>query len=250
MAFDGNLPEAHRALGFVQYWWERDPVIAGQSFRRALTLAPAQAQTHFWYANILIDNGEQAAGMREFTAARLGDPGSVAIRVDHAWARWSGGETKAATTQLREIVRQHPDTAAAHDCLSAMALGDGDYRGFVRETAARERLRSEPGLRTFVAALQRAVANGGGSEVRQLILDRALADEASSPFPDHAWAAFVANVAGDRAKLIEILNIADAQKQRWGSAGYVRRIAERWQGDAEITALLRARASEKIETTS
>lgn len=247
LMLDPDLAQAHRALGFVRYWWERDRRGAGQAFRRALALAPDQAQTHFWYANILADNGEQAAAMREFDIARLGDPGSVAIRTDRAWALWSGGDTGGAVRELTAIIAQDPTVATAHDCLADIALGRGDYRGYVASLAARERLRTEPGLRDHLHALEKASAAGDIARIKSLILQRALADEANSPFPNTAFAAFAASAAGDRGETLRILRLAQAQNQRWGSAGYVRSIATRWRGDSEIIGLLRARAGGKIE---
>ena len=247
LALDGSLAEAHRALGFVQYWWERDPPSAGRSFRRALDLDPDAPQTHFWYANILADNGEQAAALREFDAARLGNPGSVPIRTDRAWALWMGGDTAEAVRELNAVLGQNPAVATAHDCLADIALGKGDYQGYVRHLKSREALRTEPGLSAHVQALERALAGGNLADLKRRILDRALEEEDASAFPNHAYAAFVASSAGDRPALLRILRLAAEQDQRWGSAGYVRRIAERWQSDSEILAMLRARGGEKIE---
>lgn len=250
LTLDGGLAGAHRALGFVIYWWERDPKRAGREFRLALALDPAAAQTRFWYANILVDNGEQTAAMREFDAARLGDPGSVPIRTDWAWALWSGGDTAKAIAELEAIVAQNPSVATAHDCLAEIALGEGDYAGYVRHLAAREALRTEPELRGHVSALKRALAAGDKMQLQALIFQRAIDEETASPFPNHAYAAFVASAAGNRAGLLRVLRLANEQGQRWGSAGYVRRIAARWRDDSEIIRLLQARRGARIEASS
>jgi tetratricopeptide (TPR) repeat protein len=247
LALDPKLADAHRALAFVSYWWEHDPQAAGRAFRRARDLAPDKAQTHFWYGNVLADNGEHVAAIRELNAARLADPGSVAIQTDLAWALWSSGDAKGATEQLTAILSRNPDFAAAYDCLAVIRLAEGDYDGYLRELKQRERLRAEPGLVGYIAALDGARRTGGVPAMQALMLNRALADEAEAPFPDHAWAAFLASVAGDRARLSEILAIAGQQEQKWGSSGMVSRIARRWAGDSQITAALKRRAAPKIE---
>lgn len=247
LALDPKLADAHRALGFVSYWWEHDPVGAGRAFRRARDLAPGKAQTHFWYGNILADSGEHGAALRELNAARLADPGSVAIQTDLAWAIWSGGDAKTATQQLTAILARNPDFAAARDCLAVALFAEGDSDGYLREIKQRERLRAEPGMAGYLAALDQARRTGGVTAMQSLMLDRAMLNEADAPFPDHAWAAFVASFAGDRARLLEILALAERQGQKWGSSGFISRIAKRWASDSQISAMLKRRAAPKIE---
>ncbi len=246
---DSDLAPAHRALGFIGYWWEHDRALAGRSFRRALDLDPDDGQTHFWYGNILVDNGEHAAARRELDAARLTDPGSVAIATDRAWAAWSAGDTAAATSQLKAILARSPDFAVAHDCLSIIRLAEGDYTAYLEGLRRRQRARGDPALAAYADRLKAAMRAGGVAAVQQAMIDHALADERGAAVPDHAWAAFVASVAGDRDRLLAILRLAHSQRQVWGSAGFTARIAKRWRDDAEISALLRQRAPPRIEAT-
>lgn len=48
----------------------------------------------------------------------------------------------------------------------------------------------------------------------------------------------IASTMGDRGQLLDILRRARARHETWGMAGYTRRIASRWQDDAEVIDLL------------
>jgi len=244
---DPDLAAAHRALGFIAYWWNHDRSGSGEAFQNALRLAPKDAQTHFWYGNILADNGEHIAAMRELDAARLLDPGSIPIRTDRAWALWMAGYDGDALAELNVIITKAPDTEEAHDCLSVVYLSRGDYPAYVREMHERARLRAAPDLNAHVRALDRALATHDRSAMQALILQRALTSQIGVPFPSHAWSAYVANLSANSNHLVSILQLADQQHEQWGAAGYTRRIAQRWRNDPRIMTLLRRRAAPLIE---
>jgi tetratricopeptide (TPR) repeat protein len=247
---DPGLASSHRALGFVAYWWEHDRASAGRRFRRAIELEPDDAQTRFWYGNVLADNGESRAALRELNAARLAEPGSVPIETDLAWALWSAGRTEAAIGRLRAVLARSPDFAVAHECLSLILLSQGDYSGYLRGLAARQRARADPELAVHVSALEQAMARGGVPAVQKALLTRAVAAEGAAPFPNHAWAAFLASVAGDRGALLDILRLADRHREIWGSAGFRLHMARRWQDDREIVGLLQRRAGPRMEPSA
>jgi tetratricopeptide (TPR) repeat protein len=243
---DRDLPAASRALGFIAYWRDGDRATTGQLFRDALSHAPDDPQTHFWYANILADNGEVAAAQREFEKARLLDPGSVDIATDWAWARWSADDADA-TAMLKDIVARNPENAEARDCLSMVDLAAGDEQGYLQELAARAKLRGETGLAARVATLKEAWQSGGRKAVLAIALDHEMAIQAGLARPEHALAAFYASLAGDRNSLLSILSLADRGKEQWGSAGYVRRLAARWANDPAVAPLLARRRAATID---
>lgn len=231
-ALDPTLPAAYRALGFVAYWWSHDREGAARAFREALRLGPDDAQTHFWYANVLADNGEEEPAMREFAMARLADPGSPQVGADYAWALWSAGHGEEAMGRLRAIAAEEPDVAEAHDCLATMLLSAGDVRGYLDERHRLERLRGQPPAMRLDAVL----AAGGAAALLRERLGEEMASQAGVPYPDHSEAAFLASLSGDRPALLRILATADRLREQWGSAGMVRRIALRWHGDRAVEA--------------
>lgn len=245
LTLDPNLPGAHRALGFILYWWEGKPAEAGRAFRRALELDPSSAQSHFWYGNILADNGQHVAAQKELNAARLIEPGSVAIQTDVAWARWSAGDEAGAQTALTELARTHPDFPVIHDCMSEMALADGDYVGYVQSLSEHARLRQDAELMRHAARLRDAL-KVGATEVQRLLMAHAMAEVAAGTRRTHAWPVFLASVAQDRQQTLTLLKAADARGEVWGDAGVTARILRLWMGDAEISQLVRRRKAASV----
>lgn len=247
---DPGSAAADRIEGVVAYWWDRDPARAGAMFRRSIVRDPQDALSRLWYANMLADMGEDVAATREFDAARMLRPGATYILVDYGWGLWSAGRTAEATTILTGLLRREPTLSSIPDCLSVMALAEDDLAGYVRYLRERARLREEPELIAYGAALGRMLAadtTPDHAATYAVMLSRALSLTQNTDHPDHSWAAFVASTAGDRAQLVPILRQAHARGERWGSAGFVRRIRARWAGDAEIIRTLDAMHPARIE---
>lgn len=238
LRLDSNLASARRALAFILYWRKHDSVAAGAAFRAALRLDPENAQTHFWYGNILADNGEHELAMREFNVARLQDPGSDQIATDYAWALWDNGQSQEAMKRLRGIAASRPDIVEAQDCLSIAALAAGDYPGYLQALEARATLRREPLLTSRIKILKLAFATGGGPALLKTLESSEQDREEQSAYPNHALAAFYASLAGDRPAVLRIMALATTSHERWGAAGFVRRIGERWAGDKAVVAFL------------
>ncbi|KQM63580.1 MULTISPECIES: tetratricopeptide repeat protein [unclassified Sphingomonas] len=249
-AIDPASAVADRVDAVAAYWWDRDPAQAGRLFRRAIGHAPNDPLAHLWYANILADNGEDAAAMREFDAARMLAPGAPYILADYAWGLWSAGRISEADAVFGMLTTQHPELASVQDCLSVIALAEGDVAGYVRHLVERAQLRNEPELAAYSAALARTLAadrHGDHTATYAVVLSRAVSLEQNAGRPDHSWSAFIAGVAGDRAALLTAIAYARARGERWGSAGFVRRIRARYPGDAAIGKALDALAQDRIE---
>lgn len=238
LRLDPGLAAAYRARGFILYWWERDPRAAGAAFRRALALAPDDAQSHFWYGNILSDNGEAEAAMRQLDAARLAQPGSVAIGTDHGWALWAAGRDAEGVARLERIARSDPDFAVVQECLSIVRLDRGDRRGYAAHLARFARLRGD---RALLARAEAIAAAPDPAAADALIRAQAEEDVRTGTRRDHVWLAYVESLQGDRAAVLRSLASAEARGEVWGDAGYVLRIARRWPGDAQIAAALARR---------
>lgn len=247
LALDPNLAIAHRDLGYIAYWWERDPVEAGVRFRKAIELEPNDWMAHFWYASVLADNGEFAAGKREFLKARLGRPGSLAIETHLSLAQWRAGETAAGIAGLEKIAARELGDALSRYFLAVAYAGEGDFVRYLRIMQERDALRGEPVQSANLKALDDALRAGGDAALKAAVIDQASVEEANRPFPDHSLPAFLASAAGDRVRLVTILQRADRNKELWGAAGYTSRIAARWKSDGEVMRLLARRASPKVE---
>ena len=237
MRIDRKQPDLLRAKGFLDYWWRGDREAAAESFEAALDRAPESAQTHFWYANVLVDNGDFASGLAHFDKARLLEPASVAIQADHAWARWSAGQDARARESLEALALQNPNLAVIPDYLSVMHMAQGDFPGFVEQIERMAAVRREPSLTAYAGELRRRLTEGQ-PELVDFMIDEALAEANRGERSLLAWPAFVASSAGDRGRLLDILRRAVARKEAWGSAGLRDHIALRWPGDPAVGRLL------------
>lgn len=237
---------ALRVIGVIAYWRDRNPGEAGKAFRRAIAAAPQDALAHQWYANILSDNGEDAAAFREFAAARQLNPGAPHLLADYAWALWSAGRVGEANAQLTDLVARYPNLASIHDCLSVIAFANGDHVGYERHLALRASARRAPELMTYARLVHKAIAQDNGT-LYDIMLARGLAEAIALPDADHSWPAFIASVFGDREQLLAIMARARAGGEHWGASGYTRRIAQRWPADPAVSAALAGLRQPKIE---
>lgn len=234
---DPNLGSGHRALGFVNYWWDNDPTSALREYKIALKLDGTDAQTHFWYANILADMGASAAAERHYARAKLLDPGSQSIAIEYACAQWQAGRDKLALRLLTDLRRRYPKDATIENCLTWVYIGLGDMAGASRAYDDLAALRKEPQLVSLAAQLRAAVAANPATAHRTLIADAereiALGTRRIREVP-----AFYASAMGDRTALLGLLQQAFVQGEQWYSPSITKRIAARWHKDAHIMRLL------------
>ena len=117
---------AHRVLGEIALFFDRDWKRAGERLARSVALAPAAAPGHHSYAAWLSARGRHDEALREIDLAGALDPASVAISIDvmllYYYARDYEG-TIAAADRLRQL---WPESHAAYRfaVLSHLALGN------------------------------------------------------------------------------------------------------------------------------
>ena len=114
LSLDSNTASAYVAVGLVNTFRCRWPE-ADQAFRRALVLAPGDAEAVNQYAQFLSAIGQLEAGLREIERAQQLDPLSPIIGVIHAGALAALKRDAAAEAQIKKILAEHPDFEAAHN---------------------------------------------------------------------------------------------------------------------------------------
>jgi Tfp pilus assembly protein PilF len=233
-----NLPSAHRALGFIDYWWDGKASTAVSRLERAIALDERDAQTHFWYANMLADMGRDQDAQREYDRARLLSPGSRVIEVEQACSHWQAGRNRLALQQLTVLAAQAPGDATVQNCLAWIYISQGDLVGFIRALDARAKLRGEPQLLRLAADLNNAIRRGRRAALNVLIAGgrRELATGARRI---RETPAFYASAMGERRELIRLMTEAVDVGERWPSVPVTRRIAAHWPNDKEVQGLLR-----------
>lgn len=245
LELDPKSQSAHRALGFISYWWRRDIPAARQAFATALQLDPDDAQTHFWFGNALVDNGEAEAGFRELEAARLRTPGSPAIEADSGWALWSSGKGAAAKRQLLALT-QDGHASAPFAYLAYIALAERDWPLYLDYGQRRAELRQDSVLITRNAAERAAFRQGGAAALLDLMARNTVSDPAAVA-SDSSWPAALAALAGNRARLLQLLQQAEQRREVWGLSGLTGPAFAPWQSDPEIGPLLRNRKGQSLQ---
>lgn len=237
LRIDPELPSAYRALGFIDYWWSGKAPSAVENFQRAIALDGRDAQSHFWYANVLADLGEDQSAQREYDKARLLSPGSRTIEVEQACSHWQAGRDRKALEQLEGLAQRAPDDATVYNCLAWLHISRGDIVGYSRAFSARARLQGEPHLLRAASAIDAAVRRDPDTAVAELIA-QSRREIAVGARKLRDTPAFFASAMGDRAALVELLHEANDLGEKWYSAPVTRRIAARWKEDAEVQRLL------------
>ena len=114
IALDGNLAEAHAALGRVLLHYEWDFPRAEVEFRRAIELNPSYATAHHWYSIYLRDVGRPEAAIAEAGYAVSRDPLSLIIKTNLGDTYFYARRFDAAVAQLRDALALDSTFAPAH----------------------------------------------------------------------------------------------------------------------------------------
>ena len=207
LKLDPNLSSAHRAKGFIAYWWRYDAKAALAAFRRALSINPNDGLTHLWYANILSDLGQHKAAQREYDEAKLQMPGTPAIEVEQACAMWQAGDDSAAITKLTLLKEKFPKDATVLNCLAWANISQGDIAGYADELRAMAAMRKEPMMMKLSKDVDRAIAKNPSTAHLVMIAD-ARREFASGERHTRMTPAFYASSMGDRQSLLILLNEA------------------------------------------
>jgi DNA-binding winged helix-turn-helix (wHTH) protein/tetratricopeptide (TPR) repeat protein/TolB-like protein len=144
IAIDPDLAEAHASLGFVLYWWDRDPVRSEQEFRRALELSPGYATAHHWYGNVLLSLDRVDEALAELEMAHRADPLSLIIGTERAAALYHARRFAEAEDLLRRTIELDPAFHDAHYWLARALLARGDRSSALEELRRTQELYAEP----------------------------------------------------------------------------------------------------------
>ncbi|HEV7122950.1 MAG TPA: hypothetical protein VGN24_05920 [Rhodanobacter sp.] len=123
---DPATPLAHVALGNVysDRWQWAD---ADRAFRRALALAPGDAETIDQYAQFLLVVGQFDAALSEIERAQQIDPLSAVIGANRAHFLIVLHRYDDAETQIEQTLAMHPDFALAHTIAAVLDIDRHRY---------------------------------------------------------------------------------------------------------------------------
>jgi tetratricopeptide (TPR) repeat protein len=207
LALDDGLADAHAALAFVAFFYDRNFAAGLGGFRRAIALDPASAGAHHWYATALLHAGEVPAALAEINEAQRLEPQSHAILADKALILFSAGHVPEAVAQLRQMEAADPDYLSPHAYLAGIHLVRGDYPAYLAEERIAARLTGSEDRASIVAAADRGYAAGGGPAMFAAMLARQRALYAAGREHPFTLAATYA-LAGNRGEAMRALTAA------------------------------------------
>jgi TolB-like protein len=132
LSLDSNTASAYIAVGLANTFRCRWPE-ADQAFRRALVLAPGDAEAVNQYAQFLSTIGQLEPSLREIERAQQLDPLSPIIGVIHAGALAALKRDDAAEAQIKKVLSEHPDFRPAQawgaaECIERKMFSEAEAR--------------------------------------------------------------------------------------------------------------------------
>lgn len=121
-----NYPTLEINLG-IAYGGLRQPQLARQHFERAISLAPGDDQTHYFYGRWLFLNGDIAGAAHQLQLAALLNPSRIATRDLLASVYAAQGNTAQARATALDTLRILPSDAAAARILTQPVAPTADF---------------------------------------------------------------------------------------------------------------------------
>jgi adenylate cyclase len=197
-----DTASAHVALGLADTFRCRWPD-ADQAFRRALTLAPGDAETVNQYAQFLGTVGQLEPALREIERAQQLDPLSPIIGVIRTGILMSLHRDDAATAQLDSILTAHSDFGPANGVAVLVYV---DRKLYAKAEAAILSLAKLGGEISDAKAL---IARGWAEPAQRAAAVQSLetAPENANVREDPVWYAFYLMSLGERSPALDQLEI-------------------------------------------
>jgi TolB-like protein len=177
LALAPNLPEAHLALGYYDYWGFRKYVDANIEFKRALALAPNNVNALIGLAFVARRTGQMAQALNYMKQAVAISPRDPMLLREYGLTFTIVRRYAEADTQVRRSLILSPDNAGSYDDLLTIQLF-----GFGDADATRNAVKSLPGWRL-------GAISGGAGDIIGLVNTRIYADVFARRFDAalHAW---------------------------------------------------------------
>jgi TolB-like protein len=177
LALAPNLPEAHLALGYYDYWGFRKYAAADIEFKRALALAPNNADALVGLAFVARRSGHMAQALNYLKQAVAISPRDPMLLREYGVTFMIVRRYAEADAQVQRSLILSPESAGSYDDLLQIQLF-----GFGDADATRNAVKSLPGWRI-------AAANAAPGDIMGLANTRTYADVFARRFDAalHAW---------------------------------------------------------------
>jgi serine/threonine protein kinase/tetratricopeptide (TPR) repeat protein len=176
LEIDPNLDEAHIVLGAVLNWYERDFSGSEREYRRAIDLNPSNADTHHWYAFLLIDLGRNEEAIKEILLARELDPLAPRKNADLGEIFFRARDYPRAVEELKKSIELFPEHSGNYLRIAHVYLQMGKYKDAIEAILPFARQQD------FVPTLAYAYALSGKKKKAQEILGNIIRDRGQQYF--------------------------------------------------------------------
>jgi DNA-binding winged helix-turn-helix (wHTH) protein/Flp pilus assembly protein TadD len=207
-----DLGDAHAALASVKRLFEWDWAGAEAEYLTALVLSSNAAMIHRAYGAHLAATGKTEEAVRELRRSEEIDPLSAVVNVGVAWGLYVARDFQGASEQSWKVLAMEPKFGAAQYTLGLAYAQMGLTEDAVVELRnARTCAGDQPAV---LAALANVYACAGESSEAAAMLGE-LENLSQRRYVSPYWLALVYTGMGDRARALELLERAYAERDVW-----------------------------------
>ncbi len=162
LELDATLAHPHAVLGSNEMGYDWDFAGGEAEFKKAVELDPNDATAHQWYAeNIATLGGREQEALAEINRAHQLDPLSPIIARVIGSIRVSARQYDEAISVCKELERENPTFATAHDCLAYAYWGKRMYPQVIEEWKTYGQLSGNPDDAELADALDQGFRSAG-----------------------------------------------------------------------------------------
>lgn len=126
LALDGNLPDAHLALGLVRFLHDWDLLACECEFQRAIEISPNDPLGHWFYSMFVATIKEDhSAAAEEMALAQELDPLSMSVQANKGWILYWARRFDEAIVQARETIGLDENCVQAYNVLGLSLIATG-----------------------------------------------------------------------------------------------------------------------------
>ncbi|MEO8064447.1 MAG: tetratricopeptide repeat protein [Pseudomonadota bacterium] len=138
LALDGDLGEAHAALGHIKIQYQGDFEGAEREYQRAVTLAPRYAIGHMWYGLLLAWNGKFDESLVKLRYAQELEPTFLTTSANIGMVMYYARRYDDAIAHLGKLLETEPAMDHARSFLGRSYLRKGNYDAAIAEFRKRK----------------------------------------------------------------------------------------------------------------
>jgi len=164
---DETLAEAHAALAFIKFRWDRDRIEAEREFQQAIRRKPSYAPAHQWYSSYLAALERFDEAIAEANRTEGLEPLSSTASPHLGWILHLSGQNDQAIKQCSKILDLDPNSFPARRYRGLAYEQKGMYREAIAEFQKGLQISGSP---LMLALLGHAYAASGNRGEAQKVL--------------------------------------------------------------------------------